>query len=246
MLSQAAGLTILLVLLTMPFLRRRSYELFLRLHQALAVGAAFCTIMHLLSTDWSRWILMYAYGGVCGALTLFQVGRIVYRNKQMGSPWPRLSIVNNHGSIGATVWASRPLDIDAGQWIDVWVPSVSLLSSHPFTVTSWSPSPERGFELLIQKRNGFTEHLLRRSDDQAGQSFPLRALFSGPHGLSVPVWDFECVLFFASNFGIAAVLPYLKKLMHGRMERKSKTRRVRLVWHVDNIGRQPPTTREPR
>ena len=133
---QAAGLTILLVLLSSPFLRRRRYEFFLRLHQALALGAAFCTVMHLRSTDWPRWPFMYAYGGVFCALALFQVGMIIYRNKQVGLPCPRLSIMNNCGSISATVHASRPLRIDAGQYIDIWVPSVSFFSSHPFTITS--------------------------------------------------------------------------------------------------------------
>jgi hypothetical protein len=80
-------------------------------------------------------------------------------------------------------------------------------------------------------------YLLRRSEDHVGRSLPTKALCNGPYRLSVPVWDFKCVLFFASDFSIAAVLPYLRKLMDGRMERTSKTRRVRLVWHVDTIGR---------
>lgn len=54
----------------------------------------------------------------------------------------------------------------------------------------------------------------------------------------MPVCDFERVLFFASGFGVAAALPYLRKLVHGRAQGESKPRTVCLIWHVNNIGRQ--------
>jgi NAD(P)H-flavin reductase len=38
------------------------------------------------------------------------------------------------------------------------------------------------------------------------------ALYSGPHGLSEPVDDYENVLLVASDSGIPAVIPYARKL----------------------------------
>ncbi|RSL40275.1 hypothetical protein CEP54_016157 [Fusarium duplospermum] len=40
----------------------------------------------------------------------------------------------------------------------------------------------------------------------------------------------------ASGFGIAAQLPYLKKLMHEYNNRKARTRRVHLVWKLRNLS----------
>lgn len=177
----------------------------------------------------------YTFGGTCGALALFQAGLVLYRNKVVGLPFPRLTLVSNHGSASVTIYASRPIRVDAGQYLNIWVPSISWFSSHPFTVTSWSPGPQQEFELLIQRRRGFTRRLLRRAEQQASVSLPYRVLISGPHGKSVPVWEFERVVFFASGFGVAAALPYMQKLMYGRVQGVSKTRRVCLVWHVDDI-----------
>ena len=41
------------------------------------------------------------------------------------------------------------------------------------------------------------------------------ALFTGPHGVSAPLGEFERVLMVASGFGIVAQLPYLRQLIRG-------------------------------
>ena len=63
------------------------------------------------------------------------------------------------------------------------------------------------------------------------------ALYSGPHGLSEPVDDYENVLLVASDSGLPAVLPYARKLIHGYNTWTSRVRRVHLVWQVENRGR---------
>ena len=212
------------------------------MHQVLALGAASCTVIHLYSNGWSRWSLFYAFGGACGALALFRGSLLLYRNKVIGQPFPRLSVVNNHGSATVRIRTSRPIRVDAGQYLNIWMPAISWFSSHPFTVASWSAGPERDFELLIQPRRGFTKRLLRRAGQQESISLWSRVLFSGPHGFSVPACEFERVLFFASGFGVAAALPYLRKLLHGRAQGESKARRVCLVWYVNDISKYLPTS----
>ena len=192
--------------------------------------------MHLRAVAWSRWPFMYAYGGLVSALTFSQLGRTILYNKQLGLPLPRIDVTSSHGTVKATITVSRPLVIDAGQYVNIWVPSVSLFSSHPFTITSWSPDPVRRFELFIQRRQGFTSRLHDRAELHRDISVQSRMLFSGPHGSSLRVWDFEHVLLFVQDFGIAAALPHLQKLVHGRARGQRKTRRVHVLWHVNNIG----------
>ncbi|KAK1989752.1 hypothetical protein LX36DRAFT_676348 [Colletotrichum falcatum] len=62
------------------------------------------------------------------------------------------------------------------------------------------------------------------------------ALFGGPHGTSIPVTDYDVVLMVASGYGIAAQLPYLKKLIYEFNSRKACTRRIHLVWKLDTLG----------
>jgi NAD(P)H-flavin reductase len=48
---------------------------------------------------------------------------------------------------------------------------------------------------------------------------------------------YESVLMMASGFGIAALLPYLKKLIHDYNARVGRARRIRVVWQISNRGR---------
>jgi NAD(P)H-flavin reductase len=41
------------------------------------------------------------------------------------------------------------------------------------------------------------------------------ALFSGPHGTSAPVGNYETILMIADGFSIVTQLPYLKHLIYG-------------------------------
>lgn len=63
------------------------------------------------------------------------------------------------------------------------------------------------------------------------------ALFSGPHGISAPVGEYESILMIASGFGMVALLPYLRQLIHGYQTRKACTRQIRVVWQVQRIGK---------
>ena len=52
--------------------------------------------------------------------------------------------------------------------------------------------------------------------------------------------EYESVLMIASGFGIAAQLPYLKRLIHGHNAREVRARQILLVWEIRNIGKSLP------
>jgi NAD(P)H-flavin reductase len=60
-------------------------------------------------------------------------------------------------------------------------------------------------------------------------------MFSRLYGTSAPVGEYETVLMVASGFGITAQLPYLKQLIY-REDRKTRSRRIYLVWQLDTLG----------
>jgi NAD(P)H-flavin reductase len=53
--------------------------------------------------------------------------------------------------------------------------------------------------------------------------------------MSEDVSHYESILVIASGFGIAAAVPYLKKLIYGYNTCTSQVRRLHLVWKVELI-----------
>lgn len=134
--------------------------------------------------------------------------------------------VDNH-TVQLSLRTSQPIKIQAGQYINLWMPTVSLQSviqSHPFTVTSWSEAKQTQLDLPCK---GFTKNLLEYGASHPDK--PCLVFFSGPHGHSAPVQDYETVVMVASGYGIVAHLPYLKQLLYGHRARKGRTRRVHLI-----------------
>lgn len=99
-------------------------------------------------------------------------------------------------------------------------------------VTSWADGKQKSLDLFIEPRRGLTRDLLSHT----GAVGSRLVLFGGPHGISAPVGEYETILIIASDFGIAAHLPYLKQLIHGYNVRKVRARRIHLVWQLSDIG----------
>ena len=236
---QGGSALCLLMLLSIPFLRKPSYEIFLRTHQALASLVVYSIVRHLISQSSFNWRYVYIFAEVFAALLAFQCGLVMFRNKAWGRHFPRAFITHIDQTAMVRMTMSRPIEVKAGQYINLWIPSVSFwsfLQSHPFVVTSWADGKQDTLELFIQPRRGLTRELFSHGTLDKSVSVPRLALFSGPHGISVPVGEYETVLMVATGFGIAAQLPYLRKLIHGYNTCKARTRRVHLVWQLQNLG----------
>ncbi len=106
-------------------------------------------------------------------------------------------------------------------------------------MASCDEGEQTNLELLVDPQKGFTSKLQRLARYEGGSDrsdFRL-ALFTGPHGASAPLGEFKRVLMVASGFGIVAQLPYLRQLIRGYNDFTTRTRRVRLVWQLENIGK---------
>lgn len=226
------------VALCLPILRNRWYELFLRTHQCLAAVSVYGIFIHLAPRPLRSRIPVYALLGVAGISSLVLGVVTIYRNRVMRSRSTRAVILHEGGAVLVKVDLSRGVLVEAGQHVSLWlfVPSKrfrSILEHHPFVVTNWSDGPLDTLELLVEPRSGLTRDLGKLSNK--GQHH-CRALFSGPHGSSVPVGNYEVVLMVATGYGIAAQLPYLKCLLHNYNSHKARCRRIHLVWVLDTLG----------
>ena len=81
-----------------------------------------------------------------------------------------------------------------------------------------------------------TADLLRLAGTTPGHPVSFPAMFTGPHGASESVDEYETVLLMATDFGIAAATPYLKEMIHGYNTCTLQLRRIHLVWQVETLG----------
>ncbi|KAL3439934.1 hypothetical protein BJX65DRAFT_317238 [Aspergillus insuetus] len=238
-----------LSLLSIPWFRHFSYEIFLRGHQILTALFVYGIWRHIPTRSQPSKIYLLVALGIFGLTLVLQTMTLFYRNGLFaGHGFPRAVVSfsanktnEEHPVITAAhirILLPRPLKVEAGQYINLWMPSVSLSSwmqTHPFTVVSWSRDRQDTIELLLQPRGGLSADLVGYAPAAKENSISFLALFTGPHGMVKDVSLYESVLVVTSGFGIAAAIPYLKKMICGYNTCTSQVRRLHLVWEVKSV-----------
>ena len=240
--SQAASTFCLLIVLSRHIFKRPSYEIFLRTHQALAILCAYSIWRHVPSKTLFPRIYLYIFAGLFGLTSVIEGITVIHRNGVVYHERSHAVITQSSGTVKLKIRVSSLLKVEPGQYINLWMPSVSFwapVQSHPFVVTTWADTPMNTLDLFVVPRRGFTRQLLDYARDRNGAKTKW-VIFSGPHGKSIPVGTYETVLLVADGAGIAAQLPYLKKLIHGYHTRRVLTRRIHLVWQIGDIGECKP------
>ena len=232
--------------------RKNLYELFIRTHQTLATVIFVSALLHVSSSVSSKSYLYVALG-IFGATFLIE-GGLSLRSNMLFIPNSNNAGVrvgeifaypteDDRSPIQVTILLQKPLSVRAGQYINICIPSLglrSMMQSHPFVVASWTGKQQRKLELVIEPCGRWTKRLHSRASGLSGQNGGLgRVLFTGPHGIAVPVENYEYVLMIASGYGILAQLPLLERLVQGTLAREARARRIRLVWEFENIGQSP-------
>ncbi|RAK94827.1 ferric reductase family protein [Aspergillus ibericus CBS 121593] len=241
----AASLGIL-ALCSNTWFRRWSFEIFLRGHQILAALFVYGTLRHLSDENAPLNHYLWISLGALGLTSCLQLMILLYRNGLFaGRGAPRALVTftskkTNEDKLIVTaarvrVLLPRPVQVEAGQYINIWIPSVSVRSwtqTHPFTVTSWSRHRQDVMELLVQPRHGLSADLTRHALAALESSVSFLALFTGPHGTTEDVSQYESSLLIASGFGLAAVTPYIKKMIYGYNTSTLLVRRLHLILNV--------------
>ncbi|KAJ5461026.1 uncharacterized protein N7458_002578 [Penicillium daleae] len=237
-----------LTLMSLPFVRNLSYELFLRAHQGFTIVTVYGIWQHVPKDALLPWLyLIIGISVLAITSSLYFVG-LLYRNGIFsGNGCPRAVLSSNaYESIKNAAFGTpfkvrlllpRPVKVKAGQYINLWLPGVSFWSwvqTHPFTIISWSQEKQSVLELLVLPRNGLTGTIARQLRAIGSGGYSSTALYSGPHGLSEALDDYENVLLVASDSGLPAVLPYARKLIHGNGTCTPRVRRVHLIWQVED------------
>lgn len=152
-----------------------------------------------------------------------------------------------------TLRLARPWTVRPGQHMYLYIPSVGLWTSHPFSV-AWSEpeqalSKEKGLvmtrqdltaaqketiSLLVRRRTGFTDTLYKKAEKGVGGQISVFALAEGPYGGLHNLDSYGTVMLFAGGVGITHHVPFIRHLVQGYADGMVAARRVTLVWTIQS------------
>jgi hypothetical protein len=148
----------------------------------------------------------------------------------------------------------RPWRFQPGQHAYLYLPSISLWMSHPFSV-AWSDNDNdeefmdlekpksQEYDLmqkdhnsvyfLIRRRTGMTDTLWKKTIATKDGFLRTPALIEGPYG-SQNLTSFGTVMLFAFGVGITHQMPHIRDLVHGYANGTAATRKVLLCWTIQS------------
>ncbi|EAW11758.1 ferric reductase family protein [Aspergillus clavatus NRRL 1] len=252
------GMVALIAFVTIFFqsispLRHAFYEAFLHFHIFLAIMAFVGLWYHLQGLAQQRVLLATLI--LWGLDRLARFGSIIWRN--CGKQRTTATVELLPGDVARVeVSVSRPWKFKAGQYMYMYIPSLGLWTSHPFSV-AWTSSDrtisgekrdssdsfnvllggpqQTTMSFLIKRRDGFTNKLLRKVHGSEEGRFKTTALAEGPFGGLHSLASYGTVLLIAGGIGITHPLSYLHEFIDGFSSRSIAVRKVTLVWVVRHI-----------
>ncbi|KAL1982833.1 hypothetical protein VTN96DRAFT_833 [Rasamsonia emersonii] len=238
-----------LMLHSFSALRHAFYETFLHLHILLVVVALVAVWYHLDGYPQQGWIVA-AIGTWIGE----RVTRLViltFRNIGNGGTTALVEALPGD-TLRVSLRMARPWKFRPGQHLYLYVPSVGLWTSHPFSV-AWSEGQETLSEdkgivmtrqdllatttlsLLIRRKKGFTDRLYKRAAGSTFGRVSLKAFAEGPYGGLHSLDSYGTVLLFAGGVGITHQVPFVRHLVAGFANGTVATRRLALIWTVQSL-----------
>lgn len=229
-------------------LRHAFYETFLHLHIALA-GVSFGMIwVHLNGFHQQKYLLaaiiFWAFDRAC------RFTWILYRNVGRRSTSAVIETLPGE-SLRITFHMPRPWKFRPGQHAYLYIPSVGLWQSHPFTM-AWAETqeilsdekklisnnkdlaPMTTMAMVIRRRTGFTNTLYKRAMKCEDGLLKCTAFLEGPYGAEHSLDSYGTIVLFAAGIGITHHTSYLQHLVQGYANGTIAARRITLIWVIQS------------
>ncbi|KAG0159396.1 hypothetical protein PDIDSM_6918 [Penicillium digitatum] len=232
-------------------IRHAFYETFLHLHIAIAAVSMGFLWVHINGLPAQTYLLASIILWALERATRFLI--LVYRNCGRESTTATIEVL--HGdAMRITLRMARPWTFRPGQHIYLYIPAVSLWTSHPFSV-GWSETEDsnsdekslpltsrdilgapqkRTISLLVRRRTGMTDRLFQRAANSPSPQITLRAFAEGPYGNIHTMDSYGTVMLFAGGVGITHHIPFVRHLVAGFADNTVAARRVTLVWIIQS------------
>jgi hypothetical protein len=251
-------LALLVILIqTSSAIRHAFYELFIHLHIALVVLALVFLWFHLTGLPQRNYLLAAASTWFVMRLLRF----LAFIKCNLGREGTKATVEVLPGeALRVSVSAARKVQTQPGSYFYLYIPSVGLWTSHPFSI-AWSdielplgrpssesiyeekiesktqdadPSGRQTLSAVIRRRTGFTDSLYRRAENAGalnGVKLTLNAYVEAGYGVHQSMLS-SCgtVMLFAAGVGITHQIPYIRHLVEGYAAGTVAARKVILVW----------------
>jgi len=214
------------LLLSLPSIRRTFFEIWRALHIIISFATIAALCYHLGPRKFPQIVYLATFAGLWMFGFVLRTFLSIYRTT--GGKC-QATIQTFQEVVKITVEIPRPWKFRSGQWVYLCLPGNSpheWFQQHPFMITWWEKKPD-SIVFLVQPHNGFTNRVRRLA---AG---PWKAIIEGPYGKELDFGSYGTILMFATGFGIAGQLPYIKALFEGCKRGEVVTRRISLFWQIN-------------
>jgi hypothetical protein len=212
----------------------------LSIHYLVAGWLGFAMWCHIPTDMHFTRIFLYVISGIFLGSLAWQIGETMYVNGW----WFQSVSLSQNGSydyIQVRMKLRKPVIVEPGQYINLWIPlgPLSVLQSHPFTVASlqsdlftvddWPTREQTELKVFVNVNRGFSRNL--RDAVERGLKSNI-GLYMGPYGSTIDMKGYETILLVATGLGVVAVAPYLQWLVHAIHTREIRSAPVHLIWHI--------------
>jgi predicted ferric reductase len=239
------------ILLQSPSIVRHAfYETFLHVHIMLVIVSLVVLWMHLEGLPHQKQLLLPVI--LCWVIERsFRIYLLVRRNIGRGVTKAEVEALPGD-AVRVTLRIAKPWKFRPGQHVYMYMPSVGLWTSHPFTL-AWSqevdslagekalPSSRQdvlgsksvSMSLIIRRRTGFTDRMWSKAEQSHGGKFMTTAYVEGPYG-NQSFQSYGTVMLFAAGVGITHQVPHVRDLVAAYANGTCATRKVTLVWIIQS------------
>lgn len=232
-------------------IRHAFYETFKYLHIALVIVVVIGIWYHLQLANLPQLPLIYGCIAIWVAERfVFRAFRLIRRNGFGGSRAVVEALPGD--ACRVTVEMKRPWTFKAGQHAYVYLPSISGIASHPFSV-AWSEEDQDTSEdklamnrqdilsmqktkmsFIIRQRTGMTKSLFKKASDSPDQRLNIKMYVEGPYGGAHAMHSYGTVMLFAGGVGITHQVPHVRDLVAGHANGSVAARKIILVWIIQS------------
>jgi predicted ferric reductase len=249
---QATVTAAIISIQSMSILRHAFYETFKYMHIALIILSVVTIWYHLHLSQIPEVKILYAVVAIWGAERSLRIVKLLYRNIGNGGSKALIECLPGN-AVRVTVNLARPWSFKPGQHAYLYMPAMGLWTSHPFSV-AWSEEAENLSEkkglvsnqqdilalrktkmsFIIRARTGFTNTLFKRAGAAPDGRMYTSCFAEGPYGGLHVMHSYGTVMLFAGGIGISHQVPYVRDLVAGFANGTVATRKVILVWVIQN------------
>jgi len=229
--------------------RHAFYETFKYTHIALAALVVAMVYVHLDGLPHKK--IIYVVIAAWSLERLTRIATLIYRNVGAGGSKTLVEALPGN-ACRVTVDLARPWSFKPGQHAYLYMPSIGLLTSHPFSV-AWSEEAEKPdlsdekmsrqdilamqkttMSFVIRARTGFTNSLFKKAEASPDGKFYTNCFAEGPYGGMHMMHSYGTVMLIAGGVGITHQVPHVRDLVAGYANGTVATRKIVLVWIIQS------------